>query len=47
MPDLALKMYRRGSRYLKAYREFELLRLVVVSLSSTRCGKALTNFGIG
>lgn len=31
MPDLALKMYRRGSRYLKAYREFELLRLVCPS----------------
>ncbi|KAK4143773.1 peptidase family C78-domain-containing protein [Dichotomopilus funicola] len=27
MPDLALKPYRRGSRYLKAYKEFELLRL--------------------
>jgi hypothetical protein len=26
MPDLALKPYRRGSRYLKPYREFELLR---------------------
>lgn len=26
LPDLALKSYRRGSRYLKAYREFELLR---------------------
>lgn len=28
MPDLALKMYRRGSKYLKMYREFEVLRLV-------------------
>ncbi|KAK4241239.1 peptidase family C78-domain-containing protein [Achaetomium macrosporum] len=27
MPDLALKLYRRGNRYLRAYREFELLRL--------------------
>ncbi|KAH6640889.1 peptidase family C78-domain-containing protein [Chaetomium tenue] len=28
MPDLALKPYRRGSRYLKAYKEFELLKSV-------------------
>ncbi|KAK3297549.1 peptidase family C78-domain-containing protein [Chaetomium fimeti] len=28
MPDMALKPYRRGSRYLKAYKEFELLRLL-------------------
>lgn len=28
-PDLALKQYRRGNRYLKAYREFEILRLVL------------------
>ncbi|KAK4156502.1 peptidase family C78-domain-containing protein [Chaetomidium leptoderma] len=27
MPDMALKPYRRGNRYLKAYKEFELLRL--------------------
>ncbi|KAK4193086.1 peptidase family C78-domain-containing protein [Podospora australis] len=27
-PDLALKPYRRGSRYLRAYKEFELLRYV-------------------
>ncbi|SPQ21693.1 fa9a5c6c-dce3-4cae-b8b9-54acbdfda4b4 [Thermothielavioides terrestris] len=27
LPDLALRQYRRGNRYLKAYREFELLRL--------------------
>jgi hypothetical protein len=26
MPDLALRPYRRGSRYLKPYKEFELLR---------------------
>jgi hypothetical protein len=30
MPDLALKPYRRGSRYLKAYKEFELLRSVLL-----------------
>lgn len=29
MPDLALKPYRRGSRYLKAYKEFELLKLLI------------------
>ncbi|KAK3308660.1 peptidase family C78-domain-containing protein [Chaetomium strumarium] len=28
LPDLPLKLYRRGNRYLRAYREFELLRLV-------------------
>ncbi|KAK4127700.1 DUF1671-domain-containing protein [Parathielavia appendiculata] len=28
-PDVALKQYRRGTKYLKAYREFEMLRLVV------------------
>ncbi|KAL2128378.1 hypothetical protein VTI74DRAFT_9271 [Chaetomium olivicolor] len=27
MPELALKQYRRGNRYLKAYREFEILIL--------------------
>lgn len=26
MSDMPLKQYRRGTRYLKAYREFELLR---------------------
>jgi hypothetical protein len=28
LPDLALKMYRRGNKYLKMYSEFEVLRLV-------------------
>jgi hypothetical protein len=28
-PDLLLKPYRRGSKYLKKYREFELLRFVL------------------
>ncbi|KAG7289011.1 hypothetical protein NEMBOFW57_005372 [Staphylotrichum longicolle] len=32
MPDLALKPYRRGNRYLKAYREFELLRNMLTGL---------------
>ncbi|KAK4105002.1 DUF1671-domain-containing protein [Parathielavia hyrcaniae] len=27
-PDLALKQYRRGTKYLRAHREFEVLRLV-------------------
>jgi hypothetical protein len=30
MPDLALKPYRRGNRYLRAYKEFEILRLVLL-----------------
>lgn len=25
-PDMALKPYRRGNKYLKQYREFEILR---------------------
>lgn len=37
MPDLALKPYRRGGKYLGNYREFELLRLVMhVPFCSTR-----------
>jgi hypothetical protein len=30
-PDLMLKPYRRGSKYLRRYREFELLRYVAPS----------------
>lgn len=33
MPDLALKPYRRGNRYLRAYKEFEILRLVLLENS--------------
>lgn len=29
-PDHALKLYRRGSKYLRKYHEFEILRYVVV-----------------
>ncbi len=29
-PDLALKPYRRGDKYLRKYREFEVLRCVLL-----------------
>lgn len=34
-PDLALRPYRRGNKYLRMYREFEVLRSV--SLNSWGC----------
>ncbi|KXX81765.1 Zinc finger with UFM1-specific peptidase domain protein [Madurella mycetomatis] len=36
MPDLALKPYRRGGKYLGNYREFELLRLVMRLMPTDR-----------
>lgn len=32
-PDMGLKSYRRGNKYLRKYREFEVLRLVENSFS--------------
>ena len=37
-PDHTLKLYRRGSRYLKKYREFEILRYVSFYSEETRRG---------
>ena len=34
-PDTALKSYRRGNKYLKRFREFEMLKLVLPSPIST------------
>lgn len=42
MPDLALKPYRRGNRYLKAYKEFELLRWVLPKLCTPDTRRLLT-----
>jgi hypothetical protein len=43
MPDLALKPYRRGTRYLKAYKEFELLKSVLTHPHPSNSPRAYTD----